>query len=198
MKKLLCIIFFLIAFTLSYGAPTTITPANTDEGKFMLTFGSDFLYNPSNDILSIFDLGARFGLPGGFDVGLNIYKLGAILDLKYFFLRATIFTTAIDLEGGFNNLQQVWGGLGIVMGMELEPFLGVYTSFRWRYPAIKEIDSIQNDVSGVVFIMKFGLELFRQETFSFLLEGGFEKSWSLSANPSFDLTAAAMVHWKLY
>jgi hypothetical protein len=124
------------------------------------------------------------GMPGNLDFGIKIFKLGLLTDIKYVFMAFYPFTMCADLEVAVASRVSVGGA--IIMDLELNSYAAVYLSARWRYTALYDVDptyftSGSYMPAGMMFLCRFGLELFRRNALSFGLEGGLVTSWTTTA-----------------
>lgn len=207
LKKLLFYPALLLTMTAPfvYGGSTFMNGDIQKPWKFSLNACASFFVVNTNkstndynaDYLSMLDFGFRVGLPGNFDFGLKLFKLGIVTDIKYIFMEFYPFKMALDIEGCFAS--QVSIGFAIIMDLELNSYVAVYLSARWRYPSLYDVDPTYFSSGtymplGMMFLSRFGIELFRHNSLSFGIEGGIVTSWTSTA---LGFNAGALVTWHI-
>ena len=156
------------------------------------------------DPISLLGFGMRFGIPLPVkysDFGIKVYKTGIISDLRIPFIANPPFFSALDIEMDNYQYQYLYTSFSaaLIEDLELTSFIDIFLTAKWRYPAVQEIDSASLPVSGVAFLPAIGMELFRKNSLSLLLEAGLVMSWSTHMLAPYALApyASGMISYKI-
>jgi hypothetical protein len=199
-KKLIALIFTAACLTgmtsAAFGGSTFMGGTALKAWQFAVEVSGSYIY-VNDDLLTLPDVGVRLGLFGPGEIGIKVYKLGLTADIKYVFINSFPFYVTLDVACDFAS--QFAAGFAIIMDLELNTYAAVYLSGRWRYPSLYDVDPSYFNVSGlnpggVMFLARFGIELFRHSWLTFNIEGGAVTSWSTTV---IGLNLGAMVTWKI-
>lgn len=198
MKIALAISLLFIFFSIIplFPAPLIISPVPLSSGKFLLYGASDVSTN-SNDINTLFTIGARYGISSDFEAGLRILSsdLGGVMgDIKMKVLKSDPFTVSMDIGLGYTAQNFPIINIAFFLDTLIDENVSFYIVTRSTYPADNIIDIATITPYGFQFSPRAGIELFRSTPYMLLIEGGVEISWA-SRVPDFN--AAILAGYKL-
>ncbi len=172
------VLFVLISFIPLFSAPLMINPVPLNTGGILIYLASD-VYIYSNDINSLFTVGARYGLSDDMEIGLRLLATdfeGVMGDFKIRVLKNDPFTVTADAGIGFTAASYVFN-TAFYLDTMIDDNFSIYIVARGTYPASDIIDLAYYPAQGFQFSPRVGIELFRTLNFSLIMEGGVVITW---------------------